>query len=112
MPAAHPAAAAHLPREHLPRDAALEHEEDAGQRGAILDRRTAAFRAWRTGRKQGAEEGPEGVGNEGRCHAPVGGKPMAALLPNKGSVRRSYWAHSARLHVLRCSATSSANDTA
>src|SRR3954471_13358154 len=88
-PAAHPAAAAHLLREHLPGDAALEDEEDAGQRRAILDRRTAAFRAWRMGRKQGAEEGPEGVGNERCCHAPTGGKPTAALLPSEGSVRPS-----------------------
>src|SRR5690242_17187617 len=44
-PAAHPAAAAHLLREHLPGNAALEDEEDAGQRRAILDRRTAALRA-------------------------------------------------------------------
>src|SRR4051812_21095100 len=55
-PAARPAAAAHLLREHLPRDAALEDEEDAGQRRAVLDRRAAALRA---GREQGAEKGPQ-----------------------------------------------------
>jgi len=54
-PAGHAGAAAHLLRQHLPRDAALEHEEDAGQRGPGVDRRTTALRAWRMGRKQGAE---------------------------------------------------------
>ena len=85
-PAGHAGAAAHLLRQHLPRDAALEDEEDAGQRCAVLDRRAAALRARRTGREQGAEEGPEGVGNERCCHAPTGGKPTAALLPIEGSV--------------------------
>src|SRR4029450_4550217 len=88
-PAGHAGAAAHLLRQHLPRDAALEHEEDAGQRGPGVDRGATAPRAWRRGRKQGAEKGPEGVGNEGCCHAPSGGKPIAPLLPNQGSVRRA-----------------------
>lgn len=34
-PAGHPAAAAHLSREHLPGQAASEEEEDAGERGAV-----------------------------------------------------------------------------
>src|SRR5215217_2161097 len=88
-PATHPAAAAHLPRQHLPGDAALEHEQDAGQRRAILDRRTAALRARPMGREQGAEEGPERVGNEGCRHAPAGGNPTTSLLPSEGSVRPS-----------------------
>src|SRR4051794_25461595 len=93
-PAGHAGAAAHLLREHLPGDAALQHEQDAGQGGAVLDRRPAALRAWRPRREERSEQGPEGVRNQGCCHAPVGGKPMAALLPSEGSVRPSYAAAS------------------
>ena len=41
-PAGHTRAAAHLLREHLPRDARLEHEQDAGKRGPVVDARSTA----------------------------------------------------------------------
>src|SRR3954447_17058287 len=88
-PAGHAGAAAHLLREHLPGDAALQHEQDAGQSGAVLDRRAAALRTWRARREERSEQGPEGVGNQGCSHAPTGGEPMPLLLPREGSVRPS-----------------------
>jgi hypothetical protein len=42
-PAGHARAAAHLLRQHLPGDAALQDEDDAGQTGAVVHRRPAAL---------------------------------------------------------------------
>jgi len=42
-PAGHPGAAAHLLRQHLPGDAALQDKDDAGQAGAVVNRRAATF---------------------------------------------------------------------
>src|ERR671920_380255 len=41
-PASHPRSAAHLLREHLPGDAALQHEDDARQSCPIVDARSSA----------------------------------------------------------------------
>ena len=44
-PATHPAATAHLGRQHLSGQARAQHEKDAGQRGLILDRAATALSA-------------------------------------------------------------------
>src|ERR671933_447800 len=47
-PAGHAGAAAHLLREHLPRDTGLQDEQNARECGAIIERRTTAFRTRRS----------------------------------------------------------------
>jgi hypothetical protein len=57
-----------------------EHEPNARQRGAVLDRRTTAFRAQRTRWRQGSEQGPKGAGNQRSCPSPPGGERLPPLL--------------------------------
>ena len=68
-PARHPRAAARLGRQHLPRDAAPQHGDDAGQRRPVRDRRPAALRLRARGRQQRRDRRPEIIRNEGTGHA-------------------------------------------
>jgi len=70
-PAGHAGATAHLLRQHLPRDARAQNEEDAGQRGAIRHARTTAFRLRGLTRQQRLHHRPERVGHKGLAHAPL-----------------------------------------
>ena len=72
-PAGHAGAAAHLLWKHLPRDAGLQDEEDAGECGAIIERRTAAFRTRWSWREQRSKEGPQTIRNQTSCHPPRDG---------------------------------------
>ena len=60
-PAAHARAAAHLLREHLPRDATAEHKEDAREHGADRDRRAPGILPIASApfRQQGFDSGPK-----------------------------------------------------
>lgn len=70
-PAGTTAAASHLWGEHGPRDAALEHEQDARQRGTVGHTRPAAQGSVRGRRQQGRDRRPEFIRNERFCHAAI-----------------------------------------
>ena len=67
---AHPRAAAHLGRQHLPGNAALEHKQDARQRGAARDRRPATLRLRPLRRNQRRNQSPQFIRNKRCCHTP------------------------------------------
>src|SRR5437870_3717652 len=74
-PAGHAGAAAHLLREHLPGDAALQDEDNAGQAGAVVHRRSAAFTGLSpVARQERLDDFPQFVGDKGASHGapPVG----------------------------------------
>ena len=60
---------AHLQRQILLGQPGLEHKEDAGQRSAILLKRTATPRVSRVGRQQGRNHRPEIIRNQPLGHA-------------------------------------------
>jgi hypothetical protein len=60
-PAGHAGTAAHLLGQPRPRDAGVEHEGDALQRLAVVERRAAALRARRSFGEQGRHQCPERV---------------------------------------------------
>jgi hypothetical protein len=67
-PAAHPRAAAHLLGQHLPGYATLEHEDDAGEGGPVVDARpTALGLGWLFG-QQRLDRFPKFVCNEFFSH--------------------------------------------
>jgi hypothetical protein len=69
-PAGAPASAAHFLEAHLPRDAALEDEDDAGQGGGpIFDPWPTACGLWRFGRQQRFYDLPQLVGDKFFAHA-------------------------------------------
>jgi hypothetical protein len=51
-------------REHLPRDAHLEHEQDARERGSVVESRPAALGLGRFLREERFDDRPKFVGNE------------------------------------------------
>jgi hypothetical protein len=63
-PARHTRAASHLTRQHLPGNARAEHEENAGERGAVQNARPPTTRFRRLRGKQGLDDGPEIIGNK------------------------------------------------
>ena len=73
-PAAHARPTAHLGRQHLPRQAGLQHEQDAGQRRPIRQARSATLRLGRFERKQRRDHRPQVIGNkqlgQAACNAP------------------------------------------
>ena len=70
MPAGHPAATAHLAREHLPGQAAAKDEEDAGERGAVRQPRPPPrARALRRRRQERLDYFPEHAINQLLRHA-------------------------------------------
>ena len=58
-PAGHAAAAAHLLRQHLPRDAALQDEDDPGQAGPVRHPGVAALGLGSLGREERLDHRPE-----------------------------------------------------
>src|SRR3712207_4097613 len=69
-PARHAAAAAQLLGKHLPGDAGLEHEDDARQGGTVGNTRTATLGLGRFGWKEGSDDGPQVVADQGFAHPP------------------------------------------
>lgn len=69
-PARHAGAAAHLHRQQFPRDAALQHEQDAGQCRVVIQPWPPALRFGRFRRDQRLNNGSQGVGYKGSSHAP------------------------------------------
>ncbi len=67
-PAAHPAAAVHLGRQHLPGEARAEHEQDTGQGGAVVQPRTPTLGARRVRRQKRGDRSPEIVGKKRASH--------------------------------------------
>ena len=68
-PAGHARAAAHLLREHLPGDAALQDEDDPGQAGAVFDGWAAAFAGpGAVAREQWLDDFPQLVRNKRPSH--------------------------------------------
>ncbi len=67
-PAGHPRAAAHLVREHLPRNARLEHEQDARKSGAIVHARASTHGFRRLLGQEWFDYGPRFVGYEWFWH--------------------------------------------
>lgn len=68
-PARHAAAAAHLLGQHLPRDARLQNEEDAGQGSTVGQARSAALRFRRLRRQQRLYHRPERIREKGSAYA-------------------------------------------
>lgn len=68
VPAGHARAAAKFLRQPLPRNAGLEHEDDAGQAGAIGQARPPALRLERLRRQQRFDDCPERVSDLGLAH--------------------------------------------
>ena len=62
--AASMSSAGHLLRQHLPGQAAPQHEQDAGQRRPVWEQRPTAFRLWPLRWEQRLDQGPSFVGNE------------------------------------------------
>ena len=84
-PAGHAAAAAHLARQVLPGDAGLQHEQDAGQAGAVRDPRAPALGLGRLRREPRLNDAPELIRHQ-RLHAPEGYKLRATVslgVPSK-----------------------------
>ena len=80
-PATHAAPAAHLGRQHLPRQAGAQHEQNAGQRRPIVDRRPSALRAGPRRRQERGHLRPEIVGKQSASHAPpTHHPPLRAVL--------------------------------
>src|SRR5215207_3295983 len=69
-PTSHPGTVAHLLRKHLPRDARLEHEQNARKDRAGIDSRPAAFRFGRLAGQEWFDDRPQFVGYKRFCHAP------------------------------------------
>lgn len=67
-PASHATAASQFLGQHLPGDAALEHEQDAGEGGSVRYAGSAAARLGWFRRQQGLDEVPEFVGYKRFCH--------------------------------------------
>src|SRR5215218_7372280 len=67
-PAGHARAASHLLGEHLPRDAALEHEQDAGERRPVVHAGPAALGLGRLLGQQRLDHFPQFVRNEFFSH--------------------------------------------
>jgi hypothetical protein len=95
-PARHPRPAAHLLGEHLPRDAALQHKQDAGQRRPVWDRWSTAFRLRPLRRQQWFDQGPQFIGYERLGHAAQNGPilppfpvSLGVLILQPGLVRSS-----------------------
>ena len=77
-PAGHPRAATQFLGQHLPGDATLQHEDDAGQGRAIRHAGSAALGLGRLGRQQRGDDRPQVVADKGfghpprlPCHSPV-----------------------------------------
>jgi hypothetical protein len=79
-PARHPRTAAHLLRQHLPGNAALEHKQNAAQRRPARQRRPAALRPGPIRRQQRFDNGPLLVGHKRLGHASQNG-PLAPPFP-------------------------------
>lgn len=111
-PARHPGAAAHLLRQHLPRDAALEHKQDAGQRRPVRDRWPAAFRLWPLRRQQRFDQGPQFIGYERLGHAAQNSPPVPPFPVSLGALSstlaifdpliRGAWPVTRQRHCSRC----------
>ena len=82
-PARHARAAAHLRRQHLPRDAGAEDEEDPREGRAVGDAGASAARFGGLRWEEWLDDGPEVVGEEGLGH------PIQLSAPTGGFVRRS-----------------------
>jgi hypothetical protein len=92
-PAGHAGAAAHGLGQARPGDAGAEHEDDALERLAVVERRPASLQAWRSLGKQRRDQRPERVGNERFGHPPRLAVPcrpgevlLRALALSKGSL--------------------------
>lgn len=68
-PATHPAAAAHLSRQHLSGQPGAQDEQDTGQRRPVLERTSAALRTWPGRRQMRGDLAPEIIGLKRSCHA-------------------------------------------
>ena len=71
-PACHARTASHLLRQHLPRNAAFQHKQDAGQRLPILDRfpTGVSIPSWLGRRKQRLHHLPQSIRHKFLCHVP------------------------------------------
>ena len=76
-PATHAGAAAHLGRQHLPRQTRAQHEQDARQCGPILDRTTPALGTGPRRREERSDLIPEIIGEKRSGHA----KPTLDIRP-------------------------------
>src|SRR5262249_37174864 len=91
-PTGHATAAAHLLRQKFPGEAALEDEEDAGQRLAVGEGRAAALGTrWPLG-DQGFNAFPQRIREEGLSH-------RTALLNRSPSIRLSFYWYCTQLRV-------------
>jgi hypothetical protein len=70
-PAGDARTAAHLRRQQLPRDAASEHEENAGEGGPVRDARPPAPGLGWLRRQQRFNDGPQLVGQQEFAHPPT-----------------------------------------
>ena len=68
-PATHAGATAHLGRQHLPRQARAQHEQDARQCGPVLDRRTSTLRTRPRRWQEWSDLIPEIIGEKRPGHA-------------------------------------------
>ena len=69
-PAGHTRTGAHSLGQARPGDAGAEHEDDALERLAVVQRRPAAPRARRSGGEQGRDQRPQRIGDERFSHPP------------------------------------------
>ena len=67
-PTRHPRTALEFLREHLPRDAAAEDEQNAGETRAIKDARPSAFRPRRWSWQERFNKIPQRIGKQCRGH--------------------------------------------
>src|SRR5438876_7238096 len=78
-PARHTGATAHFLREHLPGDAAPQDEDDAGQAGAVVQGRSAAFAGpGAMARQERLDDLPQFIGYKRASH---GAPPISDSCP-------------------------------
>lgn len=87
-PAGNTAAAVHLWRQHLPRDAALEHEENACESGSIGNRRSSSFGTVRGRWQKRFHHRPKFIRNQWLWHAVSLAQPQSAVLKSALSCGR------------------------
>ncbi|CAA2160588.1 hypothetical protein MBRA_05744 [Methylobacterium brachiatum] len=86
-PATHAGAAAHLGRQHFPRQPRAQHEQDARECGPVLNWTTPALRTRPRRRKERSDLIPEIIGEKRSDHAkPTLKTPLGAVL--LGALRR------------------------
>jgi hypothetical protein len=76
-PAGHAGAAAHLLGQALSADAGAQHEDDAFEHPAVVERRPAALRTRRPLGEQGRDQRPQFVGDQRFSHPPKLAPPAA-----------------------------------